>query len=313
MTVLHTSIDRVPKEAQGCVLAIGNFDGVHLGHAALIKMAKSLAAEAPLGVMTFEPHPRQFFQPEAEPFRLTLLPMKQRLMETLGVEHLFAVAFNRDFSQLDGEAFVERILVQNLKVRHVVVGEDFMFGRGRSGTIATLKAAADAGKFKLTVMPPVVASSGEIYSSTAIRELLKQAKFAEAASFLGWPWQMESPVVHGDKRGRTMGYPTANQNMLEHLRIPYGVYAVKVMIEGETVWRAGAANFGIRPMFQVVQPIFETFIFDFSGEIYGKVIRVQPVKHLRPEMSFAGLPALISQMKDDCIAAKAVLESHKGS
>jgi riboflavin kinase/FMN adenylyltransferase len=311
MTLLHDNRDRIPDAAKGCVLVIGNLDGIHLGHRALIEKARALAAErqAPLGVLTFEPHPRQFFQPGGDPFRLTLLPMKQRLLAELKVDHLFAFAFNREFSILSGDAFIDRVLVQSLKARHVVVGEDFSFGRERSGTAATLKAAAAVGKFGLSLVPQVVSPAGQVYSSSAVRELLRQGKFAEASALLGWPWQMEAPVVHGDKRGRTLGYPTANQDMAEYLRIPYGVYAVKALIEGETLWRGGAANFGIRPMFKSATPIFETFIFDFAEEIYGKILRVQPLRHLRPELSFAGLPELIAQMKDDCIKAKAVLES----
>jgi riboflavin kinase/FMN adenylyltransferase len=311
MTVLHSNRDKIPDTAQGCVLVIGNLDGVHLGHRALIEKARVLAAEmrAPLGVLTFEPHPRQFFQPDADPFRLTLLPMKQRLLAELGVDHLFSFPFDLEFSRLGGDEFIDGVLVRSLKARHVVVGEDFSFGRNRSGTSATLKAAAAAGKFGLSLVPQVASPAGQIYSSSAVRELLRQEKFAEASNLLGWPWQMEAPVIHGDKRGRTLGYPTANQDMAGYLRIPYGVYAVKVLIEGEGLWRSGAANFGIRPMFKSATPIFETFIFDFTEDVYGKMMRVRPVKRLRPELSFTGLPELMAQMKDDCIRAKAVLES----
>jgi riboflavin kinase/FMN adenylyltransferase len=311
MTLLHNDHGKIPGPAQGAVLAIGNFDGIHLGHRALIEKARGLALQeqAPLGVMTFEPHPRQFFQPTGEPFRLSLLPMKERLLKELGVGHIFAFEFNQEFSRLTGEEFIDRILVQNLKARHVVVGEGFAFGHRRSGTTDTLKAAAAAGKFRLSIVTPVASPAGQIYSSTTIRELLRQGRFTEAATLLGWDWQMEAAVVHGDARGRALGYPTANQDMPDYVRIPYGVYAVKVLIEGDTLWRGGAANFGIRPMFRRRDPVFETFIFDFSHDIYGKMMRVQPLRHLRPELSFTGLPALVAQMKDDCIAAKAVLKS----
>jgi riboflavin kinase/FMN adenylyltransferase len=193
-----------------------------------------------------------------------------------------------------------------LKVKHVVVGENFVFGKGRSGTVATL-AACD--KFKLTIVKPVASPEGQIYSSSIIRNLLQQGDFAGAEKLLGWPWQIEMPVAHGDKRGRELGYPTANQNVPDYIRIPYGIYAVRVQIENESQWRHGAANFGIRPMFEIAQPIFETFIFDFNDDIYGKTMRVQPVQHLRPEQAFKGIPALITQMKEDCIAARAVLKS----
>jgi riboflavin kinase/FMN adenylyltransferase len=309
MTTLYTDSKHLSAAAQGCVLAIGNFDGVHEGHRALIRQAAEIAAaaQAPLGVITFEPHPRQFFQPVAEPFRLSLLPMKQRLLQDLGVDHVFALPFNHELSQMTAEEFISNILVRDLKARHVVVGENFSFGKGRSGTVKTLAVAGD--KFKLTVVKSIQSPKGQIYSSSSIRELLRQGQFEAAEKLLGWPWQIEASVVGGDKRGRELGYPTANQNVPDYVRIPYGIYAVRVLIEGETIWREGAANFGIRPMFQIAQPILETFIFDFSAEIYGKNMRVQPVRHLRAEQSFKDITALVAQMKEDCIAAKAVLKS----
>lgn len=309
MTALYTDSKHLPASAQGCVLAIGNFDGVHQGHRALIKQAADIAAaaQAPLGVITFEPHPREFFQPAAEPFRLSLQPMKQRLLQDLGIDHIFVLPFNYELSQMTGEEFINNILVSDLKARHVVVGENFSFGKGRSGTVKSLASAGD--KFALTVVKSIQSQQGEIYSSSSIRKLLRQGQFEAAEKLLGWPWQIEASVVGGDKRGRELGYPTANQNVLDYVRIPYGIYAVRVLIEGESTWREGAANFGIRPMFQISQPILETFIFDFSAEIYGKNMRVQPVRHLRAEQSFKDIAALVAQMKEDCIAAKAVLKS----
>ncbi|MFH1158159.1 MAG: bifunctional riboflavin kinase/FAD synthetase [Pseudomonadota bacterium] len=311
MTELHTSTDNIPAEAQNCVLMIGNFDGIHLGHRALIGKARDLAAEAraPLGIITFEPHPLRFFQPESEPFRLTLLPMKKRLLEGLGVNHLFVVEFNRKFSLMDGNEFIESLLTQRLKAMHLVVGGDFAFGREKSGTIKDLEGAAADGKFGLSIVKPVLSAQGKPCSSTVIRKLLRKGSLRDAEKLLGWPWQIEASIVPGDRRGHSLGYPTANQNIPEYVRIPYGVYAVRVKIEGESLWRDGVANFGIRPMFKTPQPIFETFIFDFTLDIYGKIMRVQPVRYLRPELSFRGIDSLIAQMKEDCIAAKAVLKS----
>lgn len=308
MTAPHPQLENIPPSAPGCVLVIGNFDGVHLGHRALIEQARRIAEEekTPLGVVTFEPHPRQFFQPEAEPFRLTLPPMKRRLLEGLGVAHVFSLAFDRALSLLGGEEFIDRILARQLRARHVVVGANFAFGRNRSGTVQTLK---DSGKFRVSVVEPVLSPDGQRYSSTRIRNLLHEGRFQEAERLLGWPWAVEAPVVHGDRRGRALGFPTANQDVSQYARIPYGIYAARVKIEDETIWREGAASFGIRPMFQVAQPILETFIFDFSREIYGKNMCVQPVRRLRPEMAFQDVTALIAQMKEDCITAKAVLKS----
>lgn len=290
------------------MVAIGNFDGVHLGHRALIKQAADIAKanNAPLGVITFEPHPRRFFQPDGEPFRISLQDMKHRLLEECGVAHIFSLPFNHELSQLTAQEFIDQILVGGLNVQHIIVGENFVFGKGRSGSVATLAAN---GKFKLTVVKPFTSPDGQIYSSSAIRTQLKAGDFSAAEKFLGWPWQIESLVVAGDKRGRELGFPTANQNVPEYVRIPYGIYAVRLLIEGESTWRDGAANFGIRPMFQIPQPLFETYIFDFSAQIYGKAMRVQPVQHLRPELAFRGIPALVEQMKEDCIAARAVLKS----
>jgi riboflavin kinase/FMN adenylyltransferase len=311
MITQYDGIHPLPETARGCVLVIGNFDGVHLGHRALLAQARAIAKDlsAPLGVLTFEPHPRQFFHPEAEPFRLTLPPMKRRLMEELGVNHLFVLPFDRALAQMEAEEFIDRVLVQSLQARHIVVGENFAFGRKRTGTVDMLAQAAREKKFALTAVKPVLSPQGQRYSSTLIRTLLQHGQLEEAGGLLGWDWQMEAPVVEGDKRGRTLGYPTANQNVPQYVRLPYGIYAVRVHIEGESAWRGGVANFGIRPMFRVAQPLLETFIFDFTHDIYGKNLRVQPVRHLRPEASFHDVTALMAQMKEDCISAKAVLKS----
>lgn len=307
---LHNSIDAAAAAMPGAVIAIGNFDGLHLGHQALIGRMLDIAgaAKAPGAVMTFEPHPREFFDPGGAPFRLTLLPMKARLLSQWRAPHLAALPFDASLAALSGEAFINEILVGRLKARHIVVGHDFVFGKNRSGGIVTLQAAAAAGKFGLTVVDPVAGRDGAVYSSTKIRTLLSQGDFDGAEKLLGWRWQMEAPVVHGDKRGRALGYPTANQQAGRYIRLPYGIYAVDVSIE-EGAFRRGVANFGIRPMFRIEQPIFETFIFDFSQDIYGKNMRVRPLRYLRPEAAFDGLEALKNQMKQDCVAARSVVIS----
>lgn len=311
MTELHNNIDNIPLQARGAVVAIGNFDGVHLGHRALVQAAKDIAdkAGAPLGVLTFEPHPREFFQPKGEAFRLTLLPAKRRLLSELGVRHVFALNFDEKLAGLGADEFINHVLVKDLGARHIVTGADFAFGRGRSGNAETLQKSAKEGCFGFTAIDPVCCDGSEVYSSTRIRTLLQAGKFADAAGLLGHPWEIEAEVVHGDKRGRDLGYPTANQRVPRYLKPPYGVYAVRVMIEGETAWRTGAANFGIRPMFRIEEPIFETYIFDFADDIYGKTMRVQPIAHLRPEMAFSGLEALKERIKQDCVDARAVLKS----
>lgn len=294
----------LPKLPQGTVITIGNFDGVHPGHVALVDRARTIAQSLnlPTGVLTFEPHPREYFKPDEPPFRLTLLPMKQRLFAAQGVSYLFVPPFDAGFASLSAAEFMA-FLRDRLRVRHIVVGGDFAFGKGRGGGIDTLREM-----FDVTVVKPVLCPDGTPYSSTRIRALLQDGKLQDAATLLGRPWDIEAEVVHGDKRGRELGYPTANQQVERYVRLPYGIYAVSVQIEGEAAPRQGVANFGIRPMFRIQQPIFETYIFDFHQQIYGKMMRVQPVKYLRGEKKFDSLDALIVQMKQDCLDARAVFK-----
>lgn len=294
----------LPALPHGTVLAIGNFDGVHPGHLALINRAQEIAAEQKLtaAVLTFEPHPREFFAPDGEPFRLTLLPMKARLIAAAGIRDIFAPSFDAGFAGLSANEFMA-FLRDRLRARHIVVGGDFAFGKGRAGTVDTLRQM-----FDVTVIDPVTCRDGAAYSSTRIRELLRTGDLQGAAGLLGRAWEIEAEVVHGDKRGRELGFPTANQQVERYVRMPFGIYAVRVQIEGEQETRMAVANFGIRPMFRIRQPIFETHIFDFAQSIYGKIMRVEPVRYLRPEMAFDGLDALIVQMKQDCLDARGVFK-----
>lgn len=308
---LHLSPDRLPETVNGCVLVIGNFDGVHLGHRFLISEArkKAQADNRSLAVMTFEPHPREFFQKDGKPFRLTLLPLKQRLMAELGVDHLIAVTFDAAFARITGEGFIQDILVKKVAPGHIFVGADFAFGHQRSGTVNTLRQAAEKGGFSLTALEPQKNTENKVYSSTLIREHLACAEFDAAAELLGWRWSFTDTVIHGDKRGRLLGYPTANQQFARYTPLPYGVYAVETRLEDEEIWRAGIANFGIRPMFKTQTPLFETHIFDFQEEIYGKQLEVRPCHHLRSEKSFSDVSALKAQITQDCLVARSVLKS----
>lgn len=308
---VHRALAEVPAAAYGCVLAIGNFDGVHPGHAALIAQAREIAraAGAPLGVMTFEPHPKSFFQPDAPPFRLTLAAGKARRLAALGVDHLFALPFDAAFAELGAETFVAGVLQEALRVSHVVVGPDFHFGRGRKGGPALLRQAEEEGRFRLTLVEQVLCAGAEVYSSTRIRACLAVGDLRRAAFLMGQPFEFEGEVVRGDQRGRTIGYPTANQKVTDYLRIPYGIYAVEVQIEGEEVWRPGVASYGLRPMFKLDEPLLETYIFDFDEEIYGKTLRVRPAAFIRGEKAFDGLEALKAGIAQDCLAARAMLKS----
>lgn len=299
--------------ASPSVVAIGNFDGVHVGHRAVLADAEELARELklPLTVLTFDPHPRLLFQPDAPPFLLTHTATKRALLTGAGADQVVELPFDAALAGLSPEAFIEKILVGELNARHVVVGEGFSFGARRAGTVETLRRAGyDNGRFGVTAVYPVAAADGTVYSSSVARARLAAADFAGAAEILGWPWHMAGTVAHGDKRGRTLGFPTANQPAAAaYTPIPYGIYAVQAQIEGETRPRPGVANFGTRPMFQTRLPLLETYIFDYSGDLYGKNLQITPVKHLRAEMNFPSVEALVAQMEQDCLAAKAVLES----
>jgi riboflavin kinase/FMN adenylyltransferase len=296
----------VPPEHRGASVAMGNFDGVHRGHQAVINLARR--PDAPLGVVTFEPHPRTFFAPEAPPFRLMNRGARARRLEKLGVVELYEVPFDAALAALDPEAFAADVLVRGLGVRHVTVGADFRFGRGRAGTAADLERLGAALGFGVTVAALVSEGGAEI-SSTAIRAALAEGRPADAAAMLGHWHRIEGPVIHGEKRGRTLGFPTANMD-LTGLHLPrFGVYAVRVdVLDGpHRGTYGGAASLGVRPMFGVNTPNLETFLFDFDGDLYGATLSVALIAFLRPEVAFTGVEALVAQMQADCAAARAIL------
>jgi riboflavin kinase/FMN adenylyltransferase len=294
--------------ARGAFCAMGNFDGVHLGHRSVIDLARRPGS--PLGIITFEPHPREVFVPEAPPFRLMNAAARASRLARLGVDRLYELPFDRALAALAPEAFAAEVLAGGLGVAHVVVGADFCFGRGRSGTAEDLRALGRTYGFGVTVAP-LVAREGREISSTAIRAALAEGKPRLAAGMLGHLHRIEGPVIHGEKRGRTLGYPTANM-ALDGLHLPrFGVYAVRVDVQDgpQAGSYQGAASLGVRPMFGENRPNLETFLFDFSGDLYGRTLSVALVEFLRPELRFDGLPALIAQMEDDCARARAILTS----
>ena len=284
---------------------MGNFDGVHLGHQHVIDLART---EAPLGIVTFEPHPREFFAPKAPPFRLMNPEARANRLAKLGVERLYQLPFSEALAALTPEAFAREVLADGLGVSHVVVGADFCFGKGRSGTAADLQALGAALSFEVTIAELVQSAEGEI-SSTAIRQALSDGRPLDAASMLGHWHRIDGEVLHGEKRGRELGYPTANMSVAG-LHLPrLGVYAVKVdVLTGpQTGSYNGAASLGVRPMFGVNQPNLESFLLDFTGDLYGQHLSVAFVEFLRPEMVFTGLPGLIAQMDADCARAREIL------
>jgi riboflavin kinase / FMN adenylyltransferase len=304
--------DDVPPALRGAVVAIGNFDGVHRGHRALIAEAK-MQAEArhgPLAVLSFEPHPQEYFRPSPECFRLTPLRTKARLLADLGVDALFALTFDGDMARRSPEDFVLNVLIAGLGISGAVVGHDFEFGQKRAGNLATLAYMGEMEGFSVTVFDTVTASGDEKISSTLIRRLLKEARPEEAARLLGHPWAVEARVEHGDARGRAMGFPTANMHLGHCLAPAFGVYAVRVnILEGDraVARHDGVANFGIRPMYQVEVPLMETHLFDFDGDLYSKYLSVELLRYIRPEAKFPDLAALIAQIGADAATAREIL------
>jgi len=293
---------------RGATAAMGNFDGVHRGHRAVIDMARNARPDAPLGVVTFTPHPRRFFAPDAPPFELMDFDTKARRLEMLGVDLLFALDFDAALAAMTPRAFCEQILNAALGLAHVTVGADFCFGAKRAGDGATLRAESARLGFGVTLATLVADGDAEI-SSTAIRAALADGRPEDAARMLGHWHRIEGVVGHGDKRGRDLGYPTANI-ALGALALPrFGVYAVKVdVLDGpHRGSHGGVASLGVRPMFGEGRPNLEVFLFDFAGDLYGARLSVALVAFQRPEARFDSVPAFIAQMDADAAEARARL------
>jgi riboflavin kinase / FMN adenylyltransferase len=300
-------IDHVPPAARGAALAIGNFDGVHRGHQALLQAAKDAAAVSggKAGVILFEPNPREYFQPDKPHFRLTPLPRKLELIAAFGLDLAVVLRFDAALAQLSADAFVEQVLVKGLGVAHVVIGYDFRFGKGRTGDPEMLRRAGAAHGFGVTVVAQV-AGGGEVFSSSAIRAELAQGDVAGAAEMLGHYWRVSGTVIGGAKRGTILGFPTANIALAPNTALAHGIYAVRVTADGKT--HSGAAYLGTRPTFDDGAPLLEVFLFDFHGDLYGREIAVDFIDHIRADRRFDSVEALTAQMQRDCDRARAILE-----
>ncbi len=298
----------VGADDRGASVAIGNFDGVHVGHQSVIDLARAADPDAPLGILTFEPHPRSYFAPEAPPFRLMNPAARASRLEKLGVQSLYELPFNAELAGLTPRAFAQDVVADGLGLRHVVVGADFCFGKGRAGTADDLKAFGAEMGFGVTIAP-LLERSDRTVSSTAIRQALSDGRPQDAATMLGHWHRIEGPVIGGEQRGRKLGYPTANMS-IDGLHLPaFGVYAVLFdVLEGPHQGAyQGVASLGVRPMFGVNTPNLETFVFDFSGDLYGAAVSVALIAHLRGEENFDSLDALIEQMDRDSAEARAIL------
>ena len=296
----------MPREARGAVIAIGNFDGVHRGHQALIEAAvvEAKRRKAKSGAMVFEPHPREFFQPNEPHFHLTPLNEKLRLLRAKGLDLTVVLPFDAALAGLSAEHFIERVLVAGLGVSHVVIGYDFFFGKGRTGSPETMRAAGAEMGFGVTVIAPV-AEAGEVFSSSAVRLKLAQGDVKAAAHDLGHCWRVSGKVVGGAKRGTGLGFPTANVPMPKGTALGHGIYAVRAHVGREH--HDAAAYLGTRPTFDDGKPVLEVFLLDYDGDLYGREIDVEFVDFIRADRRFETIEALKEQMAKDVARVRQVL------
>ncbi len=305
MHVIHGHKHVLP-EYRGSAIAVGNFDGVHRGHRALIAEAERHAREAnaPSAVLLFEPHPREFFQPAETHFRLTPLKRKIALIKKLGIDIAFVEPFNAELAALTAEQFIERVLVAGLGVSHVVIGYDFYFGHKRGGNPELMVRAGEELGFGVTVMPPI-AEAGEPFSSSGVRLYLAQGDVKAAAHVLGEHWRVAGKVVGGAKRGTGMGYPTANLPMPKGTTLGHGIYAVRAYFDG--IPHDAAAYLGTRPTFDDGMPVLEVFLFDFTGDLYGREMEVEFIDFIRGDRKFHSVEELVAQMDVDIAKVRTVL------
>ena len=301
------SYSHVPELLRGASLAVGNFDGVHRGHRSVFAQAKEEGAASGAhltGVIIFDPHPRHYFRPDEPHFTITPLPLKLNLLEEAGLDVCVVLAFNAELAGLPPEMFIETILVRGLGVRHVAVGKDFRFGHKRSGDLRLLREHGRVSGFGVSEVSPVM-EGGEVISSTRIRSLLTAGDVDKAAALLGYWWRVRGRVMHGAGRGEGLGFPTANLTLLPGQTLAHGIYASRVIVDGQ---RFDAASYlGTRPTFDNGRPVLESFLFDFDGDLYGREIDIEFIQRLRGDRAFDSPDELAAQMDVDCRNAKTAL------
>lgn len=306
-------VRRLPEGAAGAVAAVGNFDGVHLGHRVVIDGARRIAAERgrPSAVLTFEPHPRRLFRPDDPPFRLTPFRVKAQILSELGIDLMLAARFNRRFAGITAEDFVAQVMAGRFGLSHVVCGADFVFGKGRTGDVVLLQRLAPRHGMGVTVIDPV-GDEETVYSSTNVRSLLEAGDPRGAARLMGRPFEVVGRVRRGAQIGRKLGFPTANVDHRGYMVPAAGVYAVRAAVDvpGQAkarAWIDGVANFGRRPTVDGLRLLLEVHLFDFAQDLYGHRLRVRFVERLRPERRFDGLDALKAQIAEDARQARRIL------
>lgn len=309
MKTLQTYTDLTAAD-KGAVIALGNFDGLHRGHQAVIKRAQSIADEigAPLGIGLFRPHPYRFFKPDAAPFRLMSPRIREQVMAELGVDYLYEIPFDDALRDMDDTQFVEHVLHQGLGIRHVIVGEDYGFGKNRCGNVESLTRLCSERGIGVTAISPVGLHKlyGK-YGSTEIRKALQEGDVFHAQHMLSRPWRVDGVVQKGQQRGRTINFPTANLDFGDLVRPKFGVYVVEVRIDGEDVWRPAVANTGSRPTVDGEEARLEVHLLDFERDLYGQLIDVRFRSFIRAEQKFESFDALKDQIMRDADGARAIL------
>ncbi len=297
-----------PYSSKGAAIALGNFDGLHAGHRAVIESAREAAVRlgVKLGVATFEPPPRRYFQPDAPPFRLMTPRRRELALEAIGVEEVHLLRFDAVMAAMTDREFCQRVILDEVGASSVSVGFDFRFGKNRMGDVESLKRIGDELGFEVKIVAEVKDTGAKV-SSSRVREALERGDVAEAAKMLGGYWIVDAIVEHGEKRGRTLGFPTANMKLGELVQPAHGIYAVWAREDGEQVWRPGVANFGRTPTTGERDALLEVMVFDFSGDLYGKRLHTAFVEFLRPEARFGSLEELVAAMNKDVAQARGIL------
>ena len=301
-------IENIPKKDRGYSVAIGNFDGMHLGHQSVIEIARKTSKKLSLGVVTFEPHPRQYFQKNQPTFRLMKSETRERFLNSFGVDALFELPFDYSLANLSPKDFIEKVLLEKLNVKNIVVGPDFRFGKNREGSVDLLKSFHEKKMLNLHVASPFL-MAGKIVSSSQLRKKLTEGSIIEVTEMLSRYYEIEGEVERGFQRGRDLGFPTINVGLRNTIAPKHGVYAVLVKILSRNKERIlkGAASIGSRPTYGDYEPNVEVFIFDFNENLYGENVSISLVNFIRPELRFNSEKELISQMKADCETIESLL------
>lgn len=301
---------KCPAEATEAVIALGNFDGVHIGHQEVLKTAKKIADEEleACAVMTFDPHPSTILRPENKNITLTNFKQKSKFIEELKINYLFKEHFDKDFSKITAEDFIRNILSKSLKASHIVIGRDFIFGHNRGGDSVLLKKICDELGIGFTQVK-AIGNNTETFSSSAIRSHIKNGQLSLAKQSLGYNFTIEGEVTGGDERGRVIGFPTANVELGHYVRPLYGVYAVHVHVSGSRKKLNAIANIGVRPSFNENKELLEVHIFDFNDDLYGEILEVEFIDFIRKEEKFLSIDDLKNQIEKDCVVAKERLQN----